>query len=114
VDINREIIAALLEDTGIDITFAFNGADAVRLAAESPDKYKLILMDVHMPEMDGYTATMQIRSAGNNTPIIAMTANVFREDIENCLAAGMNSHLGKPLDFEKVLEELKKYLGADS
>jgi len=113
VDINREIIASLLEDTGIDITFAFNGAEAVRLALELPEKYSLILMDVHMPEMDGYTATKHIRLSGIKTPIVAMTANVFREDIENCLAAGMNSHLGKPLDFEKVLDEMKKYLGAD-
>jgi CheY-like chemotaxis protein len=64
--------------------------------------------------MDGYEATRRIRalniSAAKNIPIVAMTANVFREDVEKCLEAGMNDHVGKPLDFEEVLEKLKKYL----
>jgi len=71
-------------------------------------------MDVQMPEMDGYTATRTIRAMGTprsaNIPIIAMTANVFREDIEKCLAAGMNGHLGKPLNLGDVIEKLQKYL----
>ena len=81
---------------------------------ENPDKYNMIFMDVQMPEMDGYEATQKIRSLdvqkAKDIPIVAMTANVFREDIEKCLAAGMNGHVGKPLDFNDVLEMLRKYL----
>ena len=67
-----------------------------------------------MPEMDGYEATRRIRGLdlpeAKTIPIIAMTANVFKEDIEKCLAAGMNDHLGKPLDVEELIAKLKKYL----
>jgi len=62
-----------------------------------------------MPEMDGLEATRRIRQSGNNIPVVAMTANVFREDIENCLAAGMNDHIGKPLDMGNVLKKIRKY-----
>ncbi|MDR0615815.1 MAG: response regulator, partial [Synergistaceae bacterium] len=114
VEINREIVQALLEPSGIEFEFAINGAEAVRMFGESPGRYDLILMDVQMPEMDGYEATKRIR--GLNTeesrrvPIIAITANVFREDVEKCLDAGMDGHIGKPLDFEEVLSTLRKYL----
>jgi CheY-like chemotaxis protein len=71
-------------------------------------------MDVQMPEMDGYEATQKIRRMGTKNakeiPIVAMTANVFREDIEQCLAAEMNDHVGKPLDLDDVLAKLRKYL----
>jgi CheY-like chemotaxis protein len=71
-------------------------------------------MDVQMPEMDGYEATRRIRAldvpGAKKIPIVAMTANVFREDVEKCLKAGMDDHLGKPLDFDEVLEKLRKYL----
>jgi CheY-like chemotaxis protein len=81
---------------------------------EAPGKYGMIFMDVQMPEMDGYEATRQIRALdlprARQIPIIAMTANVFREDVEKCLEAGMNDHIGKPLDFEEVLARLRKYL----
>ena len=110
VDINREIIASVLEDTGIEIDFAFNGAEAVKRYESAPDIYELILMDIHMPEMDGYQATRRIRSTGCKIPIIAMTANVFREDIERCLDAGMNGHLGKPLDIDEIISNISKYL----
>ena len=75
----------------------------------------MIFMDVQMPEMDGYEATRQIRSfeAENRrkpVPIIAMTANVFKEDIEQCLAAGMDGHVGKPLDFNDVMDKLRQFL----
>jgi len=70
-------------------------------------------MDIQMPEMDGYEATRRIRALdipqAQTIPIIAMTANVFREDIEKCLEAGMNSHVGKPIDFEEILNELRSY-----
>jgi signal transduction histidine kinase/DNA-binding response OmpR family regulator len=114
VEINQEIVIALLEPTSILIDCAGNGADAVRLFTSDPEKYDIIFMDVQMPEMDGYEATRQIRSSGASRsasiPIVAMTANVFREDIEKCLEAGMNDHVGKPLDFDEVLEKLRLYL----
>jgi len=115
VEINREIVQALFEPTQLEIDCAGNGVEAVRMFTESPDKYDLIFMDVQMPEMDGYEATQRIRSLDNpkakTIPIIAMTANVFKEDIEKCLAVGMNSHVGKPLDFEEVMNRLHSYLG---
>ncbi|MDR0998199.1 MAG: response regulator [Treponema sp.] len=116
VDINREIVQALLEPTRISIDYAENGLEAVRLFTKNPDKYEIIFMDVQMPEMDGYEATRKIRELehgrnnGKAVPIIAMTANVFREDIEKCLEAGMNGHLGKPLDLEEVLKKLRRHL----
>jgi signal transduction histidine kinase/DNA-binding response OmpR family regulator len=112
-EINREIVMTLLEPTGLTIDCAVNGAEAVQKFGAAPEKYDLIFMDVQMPEMDGYEATRQIRAltgVAKTVPIIAMTANVFNEDIENCLAAGMNAHLGKPLDFDAVLAKLNQYL----
>jgi signal transduction histidine kinase/CheY-like chemotaxis protein len=121
VEINREIVLALLEPTKLVIDCAGNGAEAVRLYREGGALYDMIFMDVQMPEMDGYEATRRIRAleregktartrAPGGIPIVAMTANVFREDIEKCLAAGMNDHVGKPLDFEEVLKKLHRYL----
>jgi CheY-like chemotaxis protein len=114
VDINREIVLALLEPTNIKIDCAENGAEAVRMFAEAPGKYDMIFMDIQMPEMDGYDATRRIRTLkhpyAKTIPIVAMTANVFKEDIERCLEAGMNDHIGKPLDFNELLQRLKTYL----
>ena len=128
VDINREIVLTLLEPTAISIDCAENGSEAVNKFAAAPDKYHMIFMDVQMPEMDGYEATRKIRALEaewNSTPntltfpseirrkaipIVAMTANVFHEDVEKCLAAGMNDHVGKPLDLSDILEKLRKYL----
>jgi PAS domain S-box-containing protein len=111
VEINREIVLALLEPTEIAVDCAENGAQAVRMFKEAPDKYNAILMDVQMPEMDGYEATRLIRkmdiAQAKSIPIFAMTANVFKEDIEKCLKAGMNGHIGKPLDFSKIMETLR-------
>jgi len=114
VDINRDIVMALLEPTLITIDCAVNGAEAVRMFSEAPDKYSMIFMDVQMPEMDGYEATRTIRGLeiprAGTIPIIAMTANVFREDIERCLESGMNDHIGKPIDINDVLRQLRKNL----
>ena len=114
VDINREIISALLEITGVEISFAVNGADVVEKLIADPELYAVILMDIQMPIMDGYEATRRIRSSGlpnaRSIPIIAMTANVFREDVERCLSAGMDGHLGKPIDINEVIGSLKGYL----
>ncbi|WP_010258008.1 response regulator [Treponema primitia] len=114
IDINREIVMALLEPTELEIDCAENGAEAVELFKKNADSYDMIFMDIQMPEMDGYEATRRIRALdegrAKNIPIVAMTANVFRQDIERCLAAGMNDHVGKPLDFDEVLAKLRKYL----
>jgi len=114
IEINQEIMVAVLEETKISIEFANNGEEAVSIFSENQDKYNLILMDIQMPKMGGYEATRLIRSLESERakaiPIIAMTANVFKEDIENCLAAGMNDHLGKPVDTSDLFEKLRKYL----
>ncbi|MDR0696125.1 MAG: response regulator [Christensenellaceae bacterium] len=114
IEINREIVIELLDYTGIKIVCADNGVIACEKFQEAPDKFDLIFMDIHMPEMDGYSATRIIRAMNNKKaktiPIIAMTANVFKEDVEKCLDAGMNDHVGKPLDIEEVLGKLIKYL----
>jgi PAS domain S-box-containing protein len=114
IDINREIVMGLLESTGVKIDIAENGIEAIRKFEESPSLYNAILMDIHMPEMDGFEATRKIRQLdkpnAQTIPIIAMTANVFKEDIDNCFAAGMNDHIGKPIDFDNLMHKLKKYL----
>ena len=114
VEINREIVLALLEPTLLNIDCAENGIEAVRLFTNAPDRYDMILMDLQMPEMDGYQATRAIRALdapeAKAVPIVAMTANVFREDIEKCLEVGMNGHIGKPLNFDEVLSQLRSYL----
>jgi len=114
VDINREIVQTLLEPTQLEIDCAENGVEAVRMFKEAPGKYDMILMDVQMPEMDGYEATRQIRAhkvpEAKTVRIIAMTANVFRDDIERCLDAGMDNHIGKPVDFHEVIDKLRAYM----
>ena len=114
IEINREIVLALLEPTGVMVKCAENGAQALRLFAQTPEAFDLIFMDIQMPEMDGFEATRSIRALdlprAKDVPIIAMTANVFREDIDKCLAAGMNGHVGKPLDFAEVMAKLRRYL----
>jgi PAS domain S-box-containing protein len=111
VDVNREVVHSLLEPTGIGVHFAENGKEAVDAYGRDPGKYDLILMDVQMPVMDGYEATRRIRAldvpGAGNVPIIAMTANVFREDIERCIEAGMNAHVGKPLNPADVMAQLR-------
>ncbi|MCL2704868.1 MAG: response regulator [Spirochaetaceae bacterium] len=114
VEINREIVQALLEPMLLDIDYAENGEEAVKMFSKAPNKYEMIFMDLQMPKMDGYEATRTIRSLdipkAKTIPIVAMTANVFREDIEKCLAAGMNSHVGKPLNAADILDKLRTYL----
>jgi PAS domain S-box-containing protein len=117
VEINREILITLLEPMLLTIDCAVNGKEAVDMFSDAPDRYDMIFMDVQMPELDGYEATRQIRALdipqAKSIPIVAMTANVFREDVEKCLEAGMNDHIGKPLDFEVVLNKLNIYLSED-
>ena len=118
VEVNREIVMALLGPTGIEIDCAGNGREALRMFREAPDRYDIVFMDVQMPEMDGYEATREIRALEaswadrvKTVPIVAMTANVFREDIQRCLASGMNAHLGKPLDIDEVMRVIERQIG---
>ncbi|MDR3225924.1 MAG: response regulator [Clostridiales Family XIII bacterium] len=114
IEINREIVLSLLEPTLITIDTAVDGKTALAKFIANQDRYDVIFMDVQMPEMDGLDATRRIRALGTkkaeSIPIVAMTANVFREDIEKCLAAGMNDHIGKPIDLEEVIGKLHTYL----
>ena len=114
IDINLEIAIALLEPTQLTIDTAQNGQEAVDAFAAAPERYDAILMDVQMPEMDGLQATAMIRQLNSpraqTIPIIAMTANVFTEDIQECMDAGMDDHLGKPMILQDVILTLSHYL----
>ena len=111
-ELNREIAVFLLKDEGISVTEAEDGQQAVECFLKMPEGYyDAVLMDIMMPVMDGYTATRKIRSLersdAKTIPIIAMTANAFREDAEKCIVVGMNAHLAKPMDIEKVKKTIK-------
>jgi signal transduction histidine kinase/DNA-binding response OmpR family regulator len=112
VELNREVVIGILEDTGLTIECAENGRRAVELFAKND--YDLVIMDVQMPVMDGYDATRAIRTSGKPNaaacPIIAMTADAFKENVRECLAAGMNDHLAKPLDVDRLFDTLAAYL----
>ena len=113
VEINREIFFALLEETGISIDYAENGLIAIQMFEDNYEKYDIIIMDIQMPEMGGYEATQIIRSLdiekAKTIPIVAMTANVFKEDVQRCLEVGMNDHLAKPIDEKAVIEKIIYY-----
>jgi len=123
IEINREIIAAFLEDTKVNIDFAVNGREAVEKFEANPEKYDVILMDIQMPEMDGFEATRQIRAMNHRCAktisILAMTANALSEDVQKCKETGMNDHIAKPVDAETLLLKLndhffmKSYRGKD-
>ncbi len=114
VEINREIAITILEFTGITIDIAEDGMVAFEKIRDNAGKYDVVLMDIHMPRKDGYEATRDIRALNSGyaktVPIIALTANVFKEDIQKCMDAGLNDHLGKPLDVNELLNKLQKYL----
>jgi CheY-like chemotaxis protein len=106
----QEITRQLLENVGIDVTLARNGLEALEQIEERT--YDLVLMDVQMPVMDGLEAARRIRErkGGGGIPIVAMTANVFKENIRECLAAGMDDHLAKPIEPEKLYHTILKWL----
>ena len=113
-DLNLEVAQYILEDAGAEIIAARNGLESVELFEQSEsDSFDVILMDVMMPVMDGLTATKRIRKLkrkdARTVPVIAMTANVFNEDIIAAKEAGMNEHIAKPLDFDKLIHTLAKY-----
>ena len=114
-EMNMEIACAILQETGLTIECAKNGREACEMFNKAePGYYQLILMDVRMPEMDGYEATRQIRNSehpeGKSIPIIAMTADAFAENIAESMAVGMNDHLAKPLQLDKLFAVLAKYI----
>lgn len=114
IPINREIVEEILIDTGLNIISFENGKLAYEEFKNNPNNYDLILMDVHMPIMDGYESTKLIRSINSEeartTPIIAMTANAFDEDIKKCKSAGMDDHIAKPIDMNLLFSVLNHYL----
>ena len=114
-ELNLEIASTLLEEAGFEVDTAGNGKIAVeKVEAASAGRYDLILMDVQMPEMDGYEATRRIRALPDKKkaaiPIVAMTANAFEEDQKNALNVGMNGHIAKPLDIQKLFQVLSELL----
>ena len=114
-ELNSEIAVTLLEAEGAKVTAVTNGREAVEaMQHAAPHTYDAVLMDVMMPEMNGLEATRCIRAfegvgPDEGTPIIAMTANVFADDVRACLDSGMNSHVGKPLDMKVLMREILKY-----
>jgi len=115
IEINAEIFLALLAGTAIEIDVVGNGLEAVNMFKAHPEKYDIIFTDIQMPVMDGYEATRQIRALdiakARTVPIIAMTANAFKEDIDRCIKAGMNSHCSKPINIDEIIRALNTYLG---
>ena len=114
-EFNREIAEELLKSVGFIIDCAEDGKQAVQMVNDSPaDFYKVILMDVMMPVMNGYEATKKIRSLKDsgkaNIPIIAMTANAFEEDKNQALECGMDKFISKPFDINDLLTKLKEML----
>ena len=114
-DLNLEIAVELLSMVGAQVDGATTGLEALRAFADSePGHYDIVLMDVQMPEMDGYEATRAIRGLdradAKTVPILAMTANAFAEDEERSRACGMDGHLSKPLDIRLVYATIDGFL----
>jgi CheY-like chemotaxis protein/HPt (histidine-containing phosphotransfer) domain-containing protein len=110
---NQQVVRELLSAEGARITIAADGRQAVAAVAQADPPFDAVLMDVQMPEMDGYAATAEIRGrlGKDRLPIIAMTANAMHSDREACLAAGMNDHVGKPFDLDVLVATLNRHTG---
>ena len=118
-DLNAEIAATILEGDGAYVSIAGDGAQAVEAFAANPaETFDAILMDVAMPKMDGLAATRAIRALDRpdaaSIPIIAMTGNAFQEDVRECLEAGMNAHIAKPIDAAKAERVIAKAMGGNA
>ena len=114
-ELNQEIAAAILSEAGFSTEIASNGQIAVDMLKNSkPGYYRLILMDIQMPVMGGYEATRIIRNLEDkelsSVPILAMTANAFEEDRQEALRCGMNGHIAKPIDIDKLFDTLNEVL----
>ncbi|MBI5771107.1 MAG: response regulator [Verrucomicrobia bacterium] len=113
METNRFLLEVFLTRNGFDPELAASGEEAIRLAAAK--RYDAILMDLHMPDLDGYATTQRLRAAeppGTHTPIIALTASIAKDTRQKCLAAGMDEHLTKPLDLRKFKTLLQNYVAA--
>lgn len=114
IPINREIVIELLRPTRMTIDYVEDGKAAVQKISDHPEKYDIVFMDVQMPQMDGYQATRAIRNldheTAKNIPIIAMTANAYKEDVQKALESGMNEHVSKPINLTELLHTIKKLL----
>jgi signal transduction histidine kinase/predicted PurR-regulated permease PerM len=108
-EINQEVVESMLESVGVEVFVASNGEEAVQLFRENEKRYQVILMDLQMPVMSGYEATKKIRELDEHIPIIALTAAAMVEDKQKVLEAGMNDHLAKPIDKEKLYRVLMSY-----
>ena len=114
--LNQILAENILTSVGLDVDIASDGTEAVeKMKSASQDYYDIILMDIQMPQMDGYEATRQIRALEDNEkagiPIVAVTANAFEEDRQIAMEAGMNGHLAKPYDVPDIMKTLKELLG---
>lgn len=107
-EINQEIIIDLLAKTKLSIDIANDGLEAIKKFNEK--EYALILMDIQMPNMNGYETTQVIRKIDKDIPIIALTANAMKEDVEKTIKIGMNKHLNKPIEVEKLYKTLIEFL----
>jgi CheY-like chemotaxis protein/HPt (histidine-containing phosphotransfer) domain-containing protein len=111
-EVNQKLVQAMLEKTGLKITFANDGLEVLEKVA--PEQYNLILMDIHMPNMDGFETTKSLRDSGLDIPIIALTADVMKQEVDKCLEVGCNEHLSKPIDRNKLMNLLESYLSPEN
>lgn len=114
-ELNVEIAQEILKNYGLEIAVAYNGQEAVQIYQEKEAGYfDMIFMDIQMPVMDGYTAAGKIRNSdkadSSQIPIAAMTANAFSEDVQKAMHAGMNDHVAKPIEIDKLEKVLTKWL----
>jgi CheY-like chemotaxis protein len=107
--INQILITKFLTSAGARVDLAENGRLGVQKAMSG--NYSIVLMDIQMPEMDGYEATTTLRASGFNTPIIALTAHALKEDRDRCLGVGCSDHLTKPIDRKKLITQISYFVG---
>ncbi len=107
---NQMVAVEILSRLGIELDVAANGREAIAMLEAAPEKYAAVLMDVQMPEMDGLAATRELRKNKYTLPILAMTANAMKADLDACLAAGMDDHVTKPIERKALVETLRRWL----
>ena len=112
--VNQMVATKLLKRTGCEIKIANNGSEALEMVKQDQDKFDVVVMDLQMPVMDGFEATLKIREIRNHQalPIIAMTADAMEGVRERCLAAGMNDYVSKPISFNALVSTLSKWMNA--